>query len=164
MKSKKNAGKQFEQLSLEYQLSNINQAKNFSKYLNAINCFYTDRPVDYEMVLSFSNRQMAVFAPMEHTRWMNEHLSMGWTGGNLYETVELPSELVSQYKNETEARQALREQLRMHKLVLAGKPTAEEIYAHYKALDDKEKEKDYEPFNSMLKLIKKFDGLRIYKL
>ncbi|HPW53026.1 MAG TPA: hypothetical protein PK631_01495 [Erysipelotrichaceae bacterium] len=156
--------KQFEQLSLEYQLSNINQAKNFSKYLNAINCFYTDRPVDYEMVLSFSNQQMAVFAPMEHTRWMNEHLSMGWIGGNLYETVELPSELVSQYKNETEARQALREQLRMHKLVLAGKPTAEEIYAHYKALDDKEKEKDYEPFNSMLKLIKKFDGLRIYKL
>ena len=35
--------------------------------------------------------------------------------------------------------------------------------------DDKESEfhknyKDYEPFNSMLKLIKKFDGLRIYRL
>ena len=27
-----------------------------------------------------------------------------------------------------------------------------------------QKEKDYEPFNSMLKLIKKFDGLRIYRL
>ena len=73
--------KQFEQLSLEYQLSNINQAKNFSKYLDAIDCFYTDRPVDYEMILAFTDEQMAVFAPMEHERWMNEHISMGWTNG-----------------------------------------------------------------------------------
>ena len=31
-------------------------------------------------------------------------------------------------------------------------------------LPEDEKGKDYRPFNSMLKLIKKFDGLRIYKL
>ena len=29
---------------------------------------------------------------------------------------------------------------------------------------EEEKGKDWEPFNSMLKLIKKFDGLRIYRL
>ena len=31
--------KEFEELSLEYQLSNINQAKNFAKYLDALGCF-----------------------------------------------------------------------------------------------------------------------------
>ncbi len=156
--------KQFEQLSLEYQLSNINQAKNFSKYLDAIGCFYTDRPVDHEMIISFSEQQMAVFAPLEHERWINEHISMGWTSGNLYETISLPEEYINQYEDEKTARKALREQLRMHRLMMEGKPTTEEIYAHYRSLDDKEKEKDFEPFNSMLKLIKKFDGLRIYKL
>ena len=42
----------------------------------------------------------------------------------------------------------------------------EERYGIYSfAADEKqEREKDYEPFNSMLKLIKKFDRLRIYKL
>ncbi len=156
--------KQFEQLSLEYQLSNINQAKNFSKYLDATGCFYTDRPVDHEMIISFSEQQMAVFAPLEHERWINEHISMGWTSGNLYETISLPEEYINQYEDEKTARKALREQLRMHRLMMEGKPTTEEIYAHYRSLDDKEKEKDFEPFNSMLKLIKKFDGLRIYKL
>ena len=29
---------------------------------------------------------------------------------------------------------------------------------------DEEKLKDYEPFNSMLRLVKMFDGLRIYKV
>ncbi|MGB4627654.1 MAG: hypothetical protein WBI36_07610 [Erysipelotrichaceae bacterium] len=156
--------KQFEQLSLEYQLSNINQAKNFSKYLDAIDCFYTDRPVDYEMILAFTDEQMAVFAPMEHERWMNEHISMGWTNGDLYETVVLPQEFIKNYQDEETARKALREQLRMHKLVMKGKPTKEQVHKHYDLLAEKEKEKDFEPFNSMLKLIKKFDGLRIYKI
>ena len=52
----------------------------------------------------------------------------------------------------------------MHKLAMDGKPSKEAIYAHYEELPLEEKKKDYEPFNSMLKLIKKFDGLRIYML
>ena len=45
-----------------------------------------------------------------------------------------------------------------------GRPKDEDIYAHYEKLPLEEKIKDYEPFNSMLKLIKKYDGLRIYSL
>ena len=62
------------------------------------------------------------------------------------------------------ARKALREQLRMHKLAMNGHPTEAEIAEHYEALPDDEKGKDLEPFNSMLKLIKRFDGLRLYAL
>ena len=154
----------FEELSLEYQLSNINQAKNFSRYLDALGCFYTDRPVDYEMVTRFTKEQMAAFAPMEHERWIREHISMGWTSGELYKTVKLPEETIRQYGDERTARRALREQLRMHELMMDGNPTQAEAFAHYESLPLDEREKDFEPFNSMLKLIKKFDGLRIYKL
>ena len=45
-----------------------------------------------------------------------------------------------------------------------GNPKEAEIVAHYAALPLEEQEKDYEPFNSMLKLIKEFNGLRIYQL
>ena len=154
----------FEEMSLEYQLSNINQAKSFSRYLDVLGCFYTDRPVDYEMITRFSKEQAAVFAPMEHERWVREHISMGWTSGDLYETIEIPEEMIRRYGDEKSARKALREQLRMHKLAMEGEPEQAEIFAHYEGLPLEEREKDYEPFNSMLKLIKKYDGLRIYKL
>lgn len=156
--------KEFEELSLEYQISNINQAKSFAKYLDALNCFYTDKPVDYEMITSFTQEQMEVFAPMEHARWIREHISMGWTSGDLYETAPLTDEMIYRYGDEKTARKALREQLRMHFLAMDGNPKEVEIFAHYEALPVEERKKDYEPFNSMLKLIKKFDGLRIYKL
>ena len=156
--------KEFEELSLEYQISNINQAKSFARYLDALGCFYTDRPVDYEMIASFSREQMEVFAPMEHERWIREHIAMGWISGDLYETAPIPDEMLRRYGDEKTARKALREQFRMHKLAMEGSPKEAEIFAHYAALPLEEREKDYEPFNSMLKLIKKFDGLRIYKL
>lgn len=41
------------QLSLEYKLSNIAQAKSFDRQLNGIKCFYTDKAVDYEPVRDF---------------------------------------------------------------------------------------------------------------
>ena len=151
---------EFESLSLEYQLANINQAKSFSRYLNEINCFYTDKPVDFEIVSRFTPEQTAVFAPLEHERWVREHRSMGWISGNAYETVSYNGEGRSMYSY----RKAFREQMRMHKLAMDKDPTKEEIFAHYEALPESEKGKDWEPFNSMLKLIKIFDGLRIYKI
>ena len=155
---------EFCMLSLEYQLSNISQAKNFAKYLNAVNCFYTDRPVDCEMLNAFTKEQVDIIAPMEHERWIYEKLSMGWQSGNHYQTIPAEKLPVIEGCDEKTVRKALREQLRMHELLLDGKPTAAEIFEHYAGLIRTEKEKDYEPFNSMLKLVKRFDGLRIYCL
>ena len=145
----------FDEMSLEYQLSNINQVKAFAKYLNAIGCFYTDRPVDFEMLREFTEEQCAVFAPMEHARWVGVHRVMGWTAGNLYETAAP--------ENETE-RASLREQMRQHKLCINGNFGELEIARHYLQLSEEDQGKDWKPFNSMLKLIRRFDGLRIYKL
>lgn len=149
--------REFDELSLEYRLLNINQAKSFSKYLNAIGCFYTDKPVDFEMLHAFSDGQTAVFAPMEHERWVREHIAMGWTHGTEYRTVPVDGD-------EAQARAALREQMRRHALCMDGQPTAEQIVAHYRSLSPADQGKDWKPFNSMLKLIKKYDGLRIYRL
>ena len=148
--------KKFSSQSLEYQLSGINRAKGFSRYLDAIGCFYTDRPVDYDMVPAFTPEQAAVIAPLEHERWVREHLTMGWRFGMEYETLPLP-------EDSPEARRALREQLRCHRLAMDGDPSSEEIRMHYFDLPEEDQDKDWKPFNRMLKLLKKFDGLRIYQ-
>ena len=135
----------FDSLSLEYQLSNINQAKNFLKYLDVLGCYYSDKEQGEKPLEEFDSKQLAVFAPMEHERWVREHISMGWIPGDIY-------------KNNDE-----RECLRMHKEAMDPSSGDEEISAHYDSLPRAEKEKDYEPFNSMIKLIKKYDGLTIYK-
>ena len=152
----------FEAQSLEYQLSGINRAKTFSRYLNALGCFYTDRPVDFEMVGEFTPAQAALIAPMEHERWIREHHAMGWRYGTDYETLPLPGELTG--AEETAARRALREQLRCHKLAMDGEPTSQEVSDHFFSLPEEEQDKDWKPFNTMLRLLKKFDGLRIYRL
>ncbi|MBO4474108.1 MAG: hypothetical protein J5750_04260 [Clostridiales bacterium] len=153
--------KNFENLSLEYQLSTLNRAKNFSRYLDAINCFYTDKPVDYEMVTEFTPEHAAIFAPMEHERWVREHIDMGWIFGNDYETaVENRKDLTVAEKKELSGK--FREQMRRHKLTMNGNPTTEEIKKHYDELPPEEQDKDWRPFNSLLKILKKFDGVRIY--
>ena len=150
---------EFESLSLEYKLSNINQVKSFSKYLNAIQCFYTDRPVQYPMLKTFTDEHTDTFGPMEHERWVREHEAMGWTAGDWYEDgfdLKDPAD--------AKASKQLREITRFHKLTMNGTPSSAEIRAHYYSLDEKDRDKDWRPYNSMLKLIKKFDGLRIYQL
>ena len=147
----------FNALSLEYKLLNINQVRSFARYLNAIDCFYTDKPVDFEMLYAFTAEMTGVFAPMEHVRWVRDHQLAGWQPGNEYET--LPVE-----ENDAAARKALREQLRRHKLTMGLNTSEVDILAHYYTLSPEDQGKDYLPFNSMLKLLRKFDGLRIYRL
>ena len=65
--------------------------------------------------------------------------------------------------DETAHRATLCEQMRCHRLVMAGMPTRAQIRKRYEALSDDEKNRDWMPFNSMLKLIRRFDGLRIYR-
>ncbi len=151
---------EFNALSLEYKLLNINQVRSFARYLNAIDCFYTDKPVDYDMLKTFTPEMSSVFAPMEHARWVRDHQLAGWHAGNEYETVPLPEGT----ENEDLFRRALREQFRRHKLTLDIDASEEEMLAHYETLSPEDQGKDWLPFNSMLKLLRKYDGLRIYRL
>ncbi len=141
----------FKNLSLEYKLSNINQAKAFAGYLDAIHCFYTDHPVDYELLKHFEPQEVKAIGAMEHYRWLLEHCEMGWRHGE-------PKSIDQ------------REMERIHPDMMPedwmedGKITKEAAYRNYQRLDQAEKDKDTEPMNAMLKLLKLFDGLRIYRL
>lgn len=126
----------FDQLSLEYKMSNILQAKAFPKYLDAIGCFYTDKPVAYRQLERFSEEEMEIIGPMEHARWTAEKKSMGWQYDTAY----------------VEKGKALRELTRTHTLIADD----------YDALEKEEQNKDTEPMNCMLNLIREYDGLRIY--
>lgn len=112
--------KDFSALSLEYKLSHINHVKAFSRYLNEIHCFYTDRQVDFDMLEAFTQEQIHRIAPLEYERWLREHQSMGWRMGDLYERVPVPRDI-----DEKSYRAALREQMRCHKLVMDGELTKE---------------------------------------
>ena len=147
---------EFNSLSLEYKLSNINQVRSFDRYLNAIDCFYTDQPVDFEMLKEFTPEMVEKFAPMEHERWVQDHQRMGWTAGDDYETI-----IKDAPKSEKDN---LREQMRMHKLTMNRGADEAAIRAHYEGLPPREQGKDSLPFNSMLKLLKQYDGVRLYKL
>ena len=150
---------EFAGLSLEYKLSSIDQAKNFGRYLNAIHCFYSDRSVDYDVLKEFTPAQIDSLGPMEYERWVRYLQSMGWSQSDLYEKVTVPDGV-----DEKEYREMLCEQMRCHELAMSGDDiTSEEIYRRYDELPDVYKDKDNLPFNSMLQLVRKFDGLRIYQ-
>lgn len=138
----------FDKLSLEYKLSNINQAKAFAGYMDLIGCFYTDKQVDFKMVESFEPEELGVIGILEHRRWLQEHYDMGWTYG--------------------EPEKTQRDLLRQHKDMIPGydgfEVTAEAAKANYDRLDKGEQDKDTEPMSCMLALLKMYDGLRIYRL
>ncbi len=146
----------FNSLSLEYKISNINQVRAFDRYLNAIGCFYTDQPVDYEMLGRFTPEMAEAIAPLEHLRWVRDHEMMGWSAGDRYETV-IPGA-------DDSAKADLREQLRMHRNTLPAGSSDEKILKHYSTLPPDVQGKDSLPFNSLLRLLKKYDGVRIYRL
>ena len=84
---------------------------------------------------------------------------MGWRMGDLYEHVPVPRDA-----DEKSYRAALREQMRCHKLVIDGELTKEQIISHYQEhLSEYETQKNRLSFNNMLKLMRKFDGVRIYQ-
>ena len=85
---------------------------------------------------------------------------MGWRYGDDYETLPLPENT----EDEKKARGDLREQLRVHKLMMDGELTDESIRAHWLSLPEEYQDKDWKPFNNLLALLKQRDGLRIYRL
>lgn len=141
----------FDKLSLEYKLSNINQAKGFDEYLHAIDCFYTDRTVDFEMLDAFTEEQTLKIGPLEHERWLNEHIDMGWK--------HKEKELIENRELERCHPDMIPDDMLEH-----GKLTHEAAEKHYHMLSKEEQDKDIEPMNAMIKLMSIFDGIRIYRL
>ncbi len=140
----------FKGLSLEYKLYNINQAKAFAGHMAKIGCFYTDKPVDFELVEGFSAEDLVKIGVLEHQRWLQDHYAMGWIYGT--------------------PKKEERDFLRQHKDMVPefgegqANVSAEVAKENYERLDQAEQNKDTEPMECMLAMLKMFDGIRIYRL
>ena len=124
----------FDDLTLEYQLSNIAQAKHYVRHLEKIHCFFSDRRLDYPAVEQFSEEELALLAVNEHIRWVNEKVGMGWHYG-------------TNYTNRAE-----REQKRINADIVP-----------YDELASDEQYKDRYPINNMIKHLAAH-GIKIYRL
>ena len=143
----------FERKSLEYKMIDIERVKKFAKYLDAINCFYTDRAVAYPLLTEFTKEDMDKIGPLEHERWLWSHHIMGWRFGDKY--------LLFDKDEQTK----IRELTRTHKLMLEDEQyTYENAIRHYDKLPPSEQDKDTEPMNKLLVLLSMLDGVKFYRL
>ena len=121
--------------------------------------FYTDRQVDFDMLEAFTPGQIRRIAPMEHERWVREHQAMGWKKSDFYRQIPVPCNA-----DEKSYRIMLREQRRGQRMAMDGELTQERILMNYQGfMSEYGREADYQAFNSILKLMLQFDGLRIYQ-
>ena len=147
---KRSCAESFKSLSLEYKLSNINQAKSFAEYMNEIGCFYTDKDVEHELLEEFTEEEAIRIGILEHRRWLQEHYDMGWSYG--------------------EPDKQVRDLVRLHRDMIPdlvakdGIISLEEAQKNYHRLDKAEQDKDIEPMECMLAMLKVFDGVRIYRM
>lgn len=156
--------KKLESLSLEYQLSHLNRAKSFARYLNMIHCFYTDRDVSYELVKEFTDKEVETISALEHLRWVREHQQLGWSG--IKKDEDSYKEIAKKYLPDISgAANVLREQMRQHELVVHKKKSDNAIVGRFlKTLSEDEKQKDIGAMRQMLKVTRRNDGLRIYRV
>ena len=138
-------GPDFDELPLEFKLSNIEQAKSYSDKLELINCFYSDKELDYPIITGFTSRNLGssstgkrddlgFLAREEHLRWVKEKLNSGWKYG-------------TDYKNTTE-----RNLKKIHKDIIP-----------YDCLDDETKAKDELMIRNMVPFLYEYGhGVRIY--
>jgi len=144
-----------ENLSLEYKLSNIAQAKGFAAQLEAIGCFYTDRPVDYIPVTDFNalikepghESDLTNITIAEHERWCSEKRAMGWDYGIAHVGAITTTDGGQRNDN------VMREHTRLHHDLI-----------DFSALEAEERFKDTDPMEQMLELIREYDGLTIYRM
>ena len=139
---KPNVPEDFNDLPLEYKVSNIEQAKSYSWKLELINCFYSDKELDYPILEKFSDEEdgngnkndLSFLAREEHLRWVREKLAAGWRYG-------------TDYKDSQE-----RNRKKIHKDIVP-----------FDVLGEIDQKKDYQMIENMVPLLyEKGHGVRIY--
>lgn len=128
-------------MPLEFKVSNIEQAKSYSYKLELINCFYSNKDLDYPVVEDFNmigdvdSDNIGFLCREEHVRWVREKLSLGWKYGCDY--------------NSTEERNAKK----IHKDIVP-----------YELLSPQEQSKDRLMVSNIIPLLKQFgNGIKIYQ-
>jgi hypothetical protein len=70
--------KPWENLSVEFKLSNLNQARSYREKLALIKCEQALKDESKKVVSAFSDDEILKMAKQEHQRWMDEIIENGW--------------------------------------------------------------------------------------
>jgi len=70
--------KPWEDLSIEFKLSNLNQARSYPEKLALINCEMTLKDKSRKAVTSFNDDEILIMAKQEHQRYIDEKTEDGW--------------------------------------------------------------------------------------
>ena len=133
---------EFDSLSLEFKISNIEQAKSYANKLELINCFFSSKDLDYPVITDFRSSDYGIsgsdnlgfLCREEHVRWVKEKLNMGWKYGTDYSS------------------NAERNSKKIHKDIVP-----------YEVLTPEEQAKDELMVNNIIPFLKKFGhNIRIY--
>lgn len=126
----------FNELSLEYKMTHIGRAKKYARYLHEINCFYSDKQPDFEVVNEITdddkNTDNALdrIGELEHDRWCFDHYAMGWIAGKDYDIAD--------------DKAVARERMRIHKDMIdtsEGYSQENAIRHYHEGLDDTDRKK-----------------------
>ena len=77
-KIKRPNAKPWKELSVEFKLSNLNQARSYKEKLALIKCEMSLKDKSKKAVLKFSEDEVLPMAIQEHERWMKEKIEDGW--------------------------------------------------------------------------------------
>jgi len=130
-------------LSLEYKLSNIAQAKGFADRLHSVGCFYTDEFLALDIVHKFNEIELRRIAESEHNRWCSEKMAMGWRPDDMGE--------VSLIKDEKKQKEH-REKVRKHPALVP-----------FEELSAGDKQYNMEAMQELIKLLRTTEGLLVYR-
>jgi len=71
--------KPWDELAMEFKLSNLNQAQSYEEKLRLIGCKMEPIDATKAAVLEFTAGETLLMAKQEHERWMQEKLEEGWS-------------------------------------------------------------------------------------
>ena len=141
-------GADFDELPLETKMSNIRQAQSYMYKLELVNCFFSDKELDYPVVADFTDGSdgneddLGFLAREEHLRWVREKLADGWHYGKSYIDAETGKE-----------DRAKRDSLKEHVSLVP-----------YDLLPESEKQKDMLMVRNMVPLLyEQGHNIRIYR-
>jgi ribonuclease HI len=70
--------KPWENLAIEFKLSNLNQARSYHEKLALINCGMALKDKNKTNVTLFTDDEVLIMAKQEHQRWIDEKIEDGW--------------------------------------------------------------------------------------
>ena len=134
----------FDQLSLEYKLSNLYQVQRYAENLEKNGMFFTDRPVAYQKAEIFNKEILEKIGKQKHDDWAKEKEAMGWRHGKDYHA----SDLLDTEVNDR------RERLREHQY----------IDCPFDQLSEADKVKDTNPIKQQREYMERYFDIYVYKL